>query len=190
MPRKRWLEARIAESPKTVLFVSHDRELFARTAERVVTMEAGTAWTHPGGFASWPAARTAHHSRLDEQRRRWDEERTKPERLVTYYKVKAAHDDGMASRLQATRRDWPGSTTRARRRSGRASSRSGCSCAARGPAGGRWRGRGGDPATTRLAQPPSARAARARSAQPALGPRSPPARCTGQRGLRELPGAA
>jgi ATPase subunit of ABC transporter with duplicated ATPase domains len=103
VPGKRWLEARIAESPKTVLFVSHDRELLARTAERVVTVEAGTAWTHPGGFASWHAARTARHERLDEQRRRWDEERAKLERLVTYYKVKAAHNDGMASRLQAAR---------------------------------------------------------------------------------------
>ena len=103
VPGKRWLEARVAESPKSVLFVSHDRELLANTAERVVTVEAGTAWTHPGGFASWHAARTARHERLDEQRRRWDEERAKLERLVLYYKVKAAHNDGMASRLQAAR---------------------------------------------------------------------------------------
>jgi energy-dependent translational throttle protein EttA len=103
VPGKRWLEARIAESPKSVLFVSHDRELLANTAERVVTVEAGSAWTHPAGFASWHAARVARHERLDEQRRRWDEERAKLERLVTYYKVKAAHNDGMASRLQAAR---------------------------------------------------------------------------------------
>jgi energy-dependent translational throttle protein EttA len=103
VPGKRWLEARIAESVKSVLFVSHDRELLANTAQRVVTVEAGTAWTHPGGFASWHDARVARHSRLDEQRRRWDEEHAKLERLVTYYKVKAAHNDGMSSRLQAAR---------------------------------------------------------------------------------------
>ncbi|MEJ3657662.1 ATP-binding cassette domain-containing protein [Actinomycetes bacterium KLBMP 9759] len=103
VPGKRWLEGRIRESVKSILYVSHDRELLANTAERVITVEAGTAWTHPGGFASWHEARVARHDRLDEQRRRWDEEKAKLERLVTYYKVKAAHNDGMASRLQAAR---------------------------------------------------------------------------------------
>ncbi|HXV94083.1 MAG TPA: ATP-binding cassette domain-containing protein [Pseudonocardia sp.] len=103
VPGKRWLEERLRETPKTVLLVSHDRELLAATADRVVTVEGGSAWTHPGGFASWHAARVARHARLDEQRRRWDEERAKLERLVTYYKVKAAHNDGMSSRLQAAR---------------------------------------------------------------------------------------
>jgi len=103
VPGKRWLEARIAESPKSVLFVSHDRELLANTAQRVVTVEAGSAWTHPGGFASWHDARVARHDRMDEQRRRWDEEREKLERLVARYKAKASHNDGMASQLQAAR---------------------------------------------------------------------------------------
>jgi ATPase subunit of ABC transporter with duplicated ATPase domains len=124
VPGKRWLEERLAESPKSVLYVSHDRELLARTAERVVAVETGsaqthfrgataaakqgggspgTAWVHPGGFASWHAARVARHDRLDELRRRWDEERAKLERLVAYYKAKAAYNDGMSSRLQAAR---------------------------------------------------------------------------------------
>ncbi|MGI5129085.1 ABC-F family ATP-binding cassette domain-containing protein [Pseudonocardia sp. CA-107938] len=103
VPGKRWLEARLRETPKTVLYVSHDRELLANTAERVVTVEGGSAWVHPGGFSSWHAARVARHERLDELRRRWDEERAKLERLVQEYKVKASHNDGMASRLQAAR---------------------------------------------------------------------------------------
>jgi energy-dependent translational throttle protein EttA len=103
VPGKRWLEARIAASEKSILFVSHDRELLANTAQRIVTVEAGSAWVHARGFASWHDARVARHDRLDEQRRRWDEERAKLERLVAYYKVKAAHNDGMASRLQAAR---------------------------------------------------------------------------------------
>ncbi|MHA6625985.1 ABC-F family ATP-binding cassette domain-containing protein [Pseudonocardia sichuanensis] len=103
VPGKRWLEARLDESGKSVLYVSHDRELLARTAQRVVTVEAGSVWVHPGGFASWHAARVARHDRLDEQRRRWDEERAKLERLVTYYRTKASHNDSMASRLQAAR---------------------------------------------------------------------------------------
>ncbi|WP_433558624.1 ABC-F family ATP-binding cassette domain-containing protein [Pseudonocardia xinjiangensis] len=103
VPGKRWLEGRIQESAKSVLFVSHDRELLARTAQRVVTVEAGSAWVHPAGFASWHDARVARHDRIDEDRRRWEEERAKLERLVAFYRAKAASNDDMASRLQAAR---------------------------------------------------------------------------------------
>jgi ATPase subunit of ABC transporter with duplicated ATPase domains len=98
---KRWLEDRLRESAKSVLFVSHDRELLARTATRVVTVEGGTAWVHPGGFASWHEARVARYERLDELRRRWDEEHQKLKDLVVMYRQKASYNSDMASRLQA-----------------------------------------------------------------------------------------
>ena len=43
VPAKRWLEQRLVESPKTVLFVSHDRELLDRVATRIATLEPGAA---------------------------------------------------------------------------------------------------------------------------------------------------
>ncbi|WP_432831878.1 ABC-F family ATP-binding cassette domain-containing protein [Dactylosporangium sp. CA-092794] len=101
VPGKRWLEERLRESPKSVLYVSHDRELLARSADRVVAVEGGSAWVHPGGFASWHEARSARHERLDELRRRWDEEHQKLKDLVLLYRTKAAYNDGLASRLQA-----------------------------------------------------------------------------------------
>jgi energy-dependent translational throttle protein EttA len=101
VPAKRWLEERLHESGKSVLYVSHDRELLARTADRVVTLEGGSAWVHPGGFASWHEARVARHERLDERRRRWDEEHEKLRRLMLMYKQKASYNSGMASRYQA-----------------------------------------------------------------------------------------
>jgi sulfate-transporting ATPase len=101
VPGKRWLEARLHESPKSVLYVSHDRELLAQTANRVVAVEGGSAWTHPGGFASWHEARSDRHERLLELRRRWDEEHEKLKELVFTLKNKAAYNDGLASRYQA-----------------------------------------------------------------------------------------
>src|SRR5690606_14875123 len=86
VPGQRWLEERLASTAKSVLFVSHDRELLARTAEAVVTVEGGSAWTHPGGFASWHDARQARHYKLDEVRRRWDEEHAKLKALMLRYK--------------------------------------------------------------------------------------------------------
>jgi ATPase subunit of ABC transporter with duplicated ATPase domains len=105
VPGKQWLEDAMRESPKTVLFVSHDRELLARTATRVVTVELGaggnTTWTHGGGFATYHEARIERFTRLEELRRRWDEEHAKIKALVLMYKQKAAYNDGMASRYQA-----------------------------------------------------------------------------------------
>jgi ATPase subunit of ABC transporter with duplicated ATPase domains len=101
VPGKRWLEGRLRESPKSVLFVSHDRELLAQTADRVVAVEGGSAWTHPGGFASWHDARADRHERLLELRRRWDEEHEKLRDLVLTLKQKATYNDGMASRYHA-----------------------------------------------------------------------------------------
>jgi ATPase subunit of ABC transporter with duplicated ATPase domains len=105
VPGKRWLEERLRETPKTVLLVSHDRELLARAAQSIVTLEPGpagaTAWTHGGGFASYHQARAERNARLEELRRRWDEEHAKLKALVQMYKTKAAYNDGMASRYQA-----------------------------------------------------------------------------------------
>lgn len=101
VPGKRWLEARLRESPKSVLYVSHDRELLAQTAGRVVAVEGGSAWTHPGGFASWHEAREHRHEKLEENRKRWDEEHQKLRELMLMYKQKAAYNSDMASRYQS-----------------------------------------------------------------------------------------
>ncbi|ADU49219.1 ABC-F family ATP-binding cassette domain-containing protein [Intrasporangium calvum] len=105
VPTKRWLEDALIASPKTVLFISHDRELLDRVATRVATLEPGgvgaTLWVHPGRFATYAQARLDRNSRLEELRRRWDEEHAKLKALVLMYKQKAAYNDGLASRYQA-----------------------------------------------------------------------------------------
>jgi len=102
---KTWLETALRETPKTVLLISHDRELLNQCASHVVSIELGaagnTAWLHGGGFASFHAARADRFSRLEELRRRWDEEHVKLKALVQSLKVKAAYNDGLASRYQA-----------------------------------------------------------------------------------------
>ncbi|GGK01826.1 putative ABC transporter ATP-binding protein [Streptomyces camponoticapitis] len=105
VPGKRWLESRLTETPKTVLYISHDRELLARTAQSVITVELGgagnTAWVHPGGFDTYHQARLERFERFDEMRNRWDEERAKLKSLVQMYKQKASYNSDMASRYRA-----------------------------------------------------------------------------------------
>jgi ATPase subunit of ABC transporter with duplicated ATPase domains len=101
VPGKRWLEAALAESPKTVLFVSHDRELLARSATRVVTIEAHGAWVHGAGFETYHAARTARRERLEELHKRWDEEKERLRKLVITLREQARISPDMASRYSA-----------------------------------------------------------------------------------------
>jgi ATPase subunit of ABC transporter with duplicated ATPase domains len=105
VPGKRWLEGQLAATQKSVLLVSHDRELLAQAATTVAVLELGAAgnsvWVHGAGFATLASARAARFARFDELRRRWDEEHQKILDLVQMYKVKAKYNDGLASRYKA-----------------------------------------------------------------------------------------
>ncbi|GAA2370195.1 ATP-binding cassette domain-containing protein [Streptomyces carpaticus] len=105
VPGKRWLEERLRETRKTVLFVSHDRELLARAAEKIISVEPGPAgsdvWVHGAGFDTYHAAREKRFERFEELRRRWDEKRTQLKKLVVDLRQYASRSDEMASRYKA-----------------------------------------------------------------------------------------
>jgi ATPase subunit of ABC transporter with duplicated ATPase domains len=100
VPGKRWLEQRLRETPKTVLFVSHDRELLAVVADRIVTVEGNTAWVHGGGFASYHEARSHRHERMAELRRRWEEEHARLRELVRTLQQQAKVSEVMAQKYR------------------------------------------------------------------------------------------
>ncbi|NUK70154.1 ABC-F family ATP-binding cassette domain-containing protein [Streptomyces lunaelactis] len=105
VPGKRWLEERLKETRKTVLFVSHDRELLSRAAERIVSVEPSPAgsdvWVHGGGFATYHEARKERFARFEELKRRWDEEHARLKALVLRLRNQAAISPDMASRYRA-----------------------------------------------------------------------------------------
>ncbi|QLH25587.1 ATP-binding cassette domain-containing protein [Streptomyces sp. Rer75] len=107
VPGKQWLEERLRETTKTVLFISHDRELLSHAAERIVSVEpspAGSdAWVHGGGFGTYHTAREERFERFEELRRRWDEKHAQLKRLVLDMQRYAARSDEMASRYQAAK---------------------------------------------------------------------------------------
>ncbi|MFF4686782.1 ABC-F family ATP-binding cassette domain-containing protein [Streptomyces sp. NPDC001307] len=107
VPGKRWLEERLGETAKTVLFVSHDRELLARAAQRIIAVEPSPAgsdvWVHGGGFGTFHEARQERFARFEELRRRWDEKHAQLKKLVRDLQQYAARSDDMASRYQAAR---------------------------------------------------------------------------------------
>ena len=143
VPGKVWLEERIRASEKTILYISHDRELLDNTATRVVTVELGASgnlvWTHPGGFASYHEARRDRFARFEELRRRWDEEHAK----LTRADADVQAEGGVQRRhgVPLPGRPDPAAEVRggrAARPSSRASSRSRCGSRAAAPASGPW----------------------------------------------------
>ncbi|MFD3869974.1 ABC-F family ATP-binding cassette domain-containing protein [Streptomyces sp. NPDC058623] len=105
VPGKRWLEEKLKETRKTVLFVSHDRELLARVAQKIVAVEPGPAgsdvWVHGGGFVTFHEGRRERFARFEELRRRWDEKHAQLKKLVADMQQYAARSDVMASRYHA-----------------------------------------------------------------------------------------
>jgi ATPase subunit of ABC transporter with duplicated ATPase domains len=107
VPAKRWLENQLQSTQKSVLLISHDRQLLAQTAKTIAVLELGAAgnsvWIHGSGFERLAAARRDRFARLEELRRRWDEQHQKLRELMLLYKNKAAYNDAMASRYQAAK---------------------------------------------------------------------------------------
>lgn len=101
VPAKRWLEAELQASRKTMLFVSHDRELLAATASKIVTVEASGAWTHGGGFAGYHEARQAHLENRAHAHALFEDERKRLEELVVEMRQRAKLSDTFAPRLKA-----------------------------------------------------------------------------------------
>ena len=101
VPGKRWLERELVSTRKTVLFVSHDRELLAATATRIVTVEADGAWTHGGGFAGYAEARRAYHDKLRRDRSWYDDERQRLQALVAEMRRRAKISEAFAPKLKA-----------------------------------------------------------------------------------------
>jgi ATPase subunit of ABC transporter with duplicated ATPase domains len=102
VPAKRWLEDQLRQSAKTILFVSHDRELLEQTGAKVVTLEGRGAWTHGASFATWHEAREDRLARIDDEHRRWRDERRHLEVQIKELRRRSQVTDAFASKLRAT----------------------------------------------------------------------------------------
>jgi ATPase subunit of ABC transporter with duplicated ATPase domains len=101
VPAKRWLERELNATRKTVLFVSHDRELLAASANKIVTIEASGAWSHGGGFADYADAKQAHDDKRARDTAWFDDERKRLEALVAEMRRRAKMSDIFAPKLKA-----------------------------------------------------------------------------------------
>ena len=98
---KRWLERELNATKKAVLFVSHDRELLAAGASKIVTIEAFGSWTHGGGFGGYADAKQAHDVQRAHDAALFDRERERLEQLVAEMRRRAKISEVFAPRLKA-----------------------------------------------------------------------------------------
>jgi len=103
---KRWLERKLNDLNKTVLMISHDRELLVRSARKIVTLEGYGAWVHGASFATYDDARTARQERLEDALQRWNEEERRLYRHMRIMKQRAAISDGNAAQADAAETRW------------------------------------------------------------------------------------
>ena len=103
---KRWLERTITASSKTILFVTHDREFLDAVADSVVTLEGFGAWTHPGRFATYDAARRVRHADQAVLLGRWEAEEQRLRQNYRMMKQRAASSDANAGRAKAAESRW------------------------------------------------------------------------------------
>ncbi|WP_026911092.1 ATP-binding cassette domain-containing protein [Patulibacter minatonensis] len=106
LPGKHRLEEAIRGSRKTILFISHDRELLARASDTVVTLEGSGAWVHGRSYADYPEARRERNERLGDALERWHEEEKRLRALVHTLKIQARISEAMAARARATETRW------------------------------------------------------------------------------------
>ena len=81
--------------------MSHDRTLLARTAQKVVTIEAEGSWTHHDGFETYAEARSLRLARIEEEQRRFAEEKQRLTAALVEFKRRAAISDKFASTAEA-----------------------------------------------------------------------------------------
>lgn len=101
VPAKRWLEEQLNNTRKTVVFISHDRELLAAAATKIVTVDTTGAWTHGGSFASYAEAKEHHDNLREHNQSLYDDEKQRLEDFVKLMRQRASISETFAPKLKA-----------------------------------------------------------------------------------------
>jgi ATPase subunit of ABC transporter with duplicated ATPase domains len=114
VPAKLSLERRVRASKRTIVMISHDREVLAGAVGTIVTLEGSGAWVHGGSYATYAQAREDRQRRLGDAVKRWNEEERRLFQLMKtfkerarYYAVWAKKADAMESRWRRFRAGGP-----------------------------------------------------------------------------------
>jgi ATPase subunit of ABC transporter with duplicated ATPase domains len=106
VPGKRALEAALSASRKTILVISHDRDVLTNAARSILTLEGSGAWLHGGSYTTYPAAREDRQRRLGDAVKRWHDEERRLRELVRLFKERAKYSPVWAKKADAAESRW------------------------------------------------------------------------------------
>ncbi len=106
IPAKLALEQQVRTSKKTVLMVSHDREVLSGAVATIVTLEGSGAWVHHGPYRTYREAREERQRKLGDAVKRWREEERRLYRLMKTFKERAKYSSDWAKKADAAETRW------------------------------------------------------------------------------------
>jgi ATPase subunit of ABC transporter with duplicated ATPase domains len=106
VPSKLALERRVRGSKKTVLMISHDREVLSGAVGAIVTLEGNGAWLHGDSYSTYPQAREKRQRRLGDAVKRWRDEERRLYQLMKTFKERARYSSDWAKKADAAETRW------------------------------------------------------------------------------------
>jgi ATPase subunit of ABC transporter with duplicated ATPase domains len=106
VPAKLALERQIRGSKKTVLMISHDREVLSGAVDSILTLEGNGAWMHGGPYPTYPVAREERQRRLGDAVKRWRDEERRLFTLMKTFKERAKYSSDWAKKADAAETRW------------------------------------------------------------------------------------
>ena len=95
-----WLEARLKRYPRTILMISHDRELLNGVCDTIVHLNAGNIDLYTGDYDSFEQQRGERHRHLMAAKTKQDAERAHLQSFVDRFKAKASKAAQAQSRVK------------------------------------------------------------------------------------------
>lgn len=106
IPAKLKLEADIRASSKTILIISHDRQLLGAATDKTITLESSGAWVHGGSYATYKEARDHRLELIGDELKRWKEEERRLCQHVKTMKERAKISPKLAAAANAAESKW------------------------------------------------------------------------------------
>ncbi len=106
VPAKLSLEHQVRTSRKTVVIISHDREVLAGAVSAILTLEGNGAWRHGGPYSSYSTAREERQRRLGDAVKRWRDEERRLFALMKTFKERARYSSDWAKKADAAETRW------------------------------------------------------------------------------------
>ncbi|MCC0014973.1 MAG: ABC-F family ATP-binding cassette domain-containing protein [Rhodobiaceae bacterium] len=102
-----WLQSYLARYPRTVLIVSHDRDLLNTSVDTIVHLDRGKLTAYRGGYDAFERQRAEQQALQMKLKKKQDEQRRHMEAFVERFRYKATKARQAQSRLKALSRLQP-----------------------------------------------------------------------------------